>query len=311
MKKLNRRTFLQCTSAALITPLLHVANGQEADKQLPLLQKLIPTSGERLTVIGMGTWQTFNVGSDNQLRANRTEILDLFFQLGGEMVDSSPMYGSSQQMLGHGLSKLNYPKNLFSAEKVWTSNKSATSRQIQETADAWRVNQFDLMQVHNLVSWREHLAVLKEMRANGQLRYVGVTTSHGRRHDELENVLKTEPLDFVQLTYSLANRDVEERLLPIAQDRGIAVIANRPFQGGYLVDQMQSSNEPLPDFAKDIQCENWPQFLLKYVVSHPAVTCAIPATTQLEHMRENMGAAQGVLPDEKMRKEMYAYVTSL
>jgi len=313
MKQLNRRNFIHflstSTAIALTNPVFgkSVINPQKAQ----LLQKIIPSSQQPMTVIGMGSWQTFNVGNDPGLRDNRKEILDLFFRLGGQMVDSSPMYGSSQQVIGHGLEQLNYPQNLFSAEKVWTSDKAATREQIQETSDAWQVKNFDLLQVHNLVRWQEHLEVLKQMRQSGELGYIGITTSHGRRHNDLEKVMATQPIDFVQLTYNMVDREVEQRLLPLAQEKGIAVIANRPFQGGHLVNRLQRSQTSLPAFASEIQCENWPQFLLKFIVSHPAVTCAIPATTKLEHMQENMGAATGSLPNPAMRKQMLDYLKTI
>lgn len=310
MNQSDRRLFIKYLGASGAMSLLNPSLGQNSDNT-PLLQKTIPTSQQLLTVIGMGTWQTFNVGSDPKLRDDRKAILELFFRLGGQVIDSSPMYGSSQKVIGHGLTQLNYPQDLFSAEKVWTRDGSATQQQIQETATAWRVKQFDLLQVHNLVLWREHLEVLKQMQSDGELRYIGVTTSHGRRHKELEQIMETQPLDFVQLTYNLEDREVDQRLLPLAQEKGIAVIANRPFQGGRLIDRLQHRKAILPGFASDIQCNNWPQFLLKYVVSHPAITCAIPATTQLQHMKENMGAAKGYLPDATMRQKMAAYVKSL
>ncbi len=310
MNKLDRRKFCKYLSAAYALTLIKPSFGQVSTSD-KLIQKPIPSSGKPLTVIGMGTWQTFNVGSDPNLRDDRTAILDLFFRLGGEMVDSSPMYGSSQEVIGHGLSRLNFPQGLFSAEKVWTGDGDATREHIQEIADAWRLKQFDLMQIHNLVSWQEHIEVLKQMRSDAEVKYIGITTSHGRRHKDLAQIMATQPIDFVQLTYNIQDREVEQHLLPLAQEKGIAVIANRPFQGGRLVDRLQRQKAALPSFASDIQCENWPQFLLKYVVSHPAVTCAIPATTQLQHMRENMGAAKGDLPDAAMRKQMLAYVNSL
>ncbi|MFT7222843.1 MAG: diketogulonate reductase-like aldo/keto reductase [Cellvibrionaceae bacterium] len=190
------------------------------------------------------------------------------------MIDSSPMYGSSQQVVGYALEQLDYPSQLFSAEKVWTRDGSVARRQIQQTGNAWGLKRFDLMQIHNLLSWQDHIEILKQMKSNGELRYIGITTSHGRRHRELEKIMASEPLDFVQLTYNLEDREVERRLLPLAREKGIAVIANRPFQGGSLINQLQRRNAPLPDFTKAINCQNWAQFLLKYVVSHPAITCA-------------------------------------
>jgi len=277
----------------------------------PLIRKPIPGTGETLTVIGMGTWRTFNVGADPQLRDARTRVLEAFFAGGGEIVDSSPMYGSSQEVLGYALERLNHRKQLFAADKVWTRDGDATRSQSAASARKWNLARFDLMQVHNLLGWEAHLDTLETMKADGEVRTIGITTSHGRRHDDFERIMKNRDLDFVQLTYSMANRDVEERLLPLAREKGIAVIANRPFQGGRLVNRLQRANAPLPEWAGEIGCANWPQFLLKFIVSHPAVTCAIPATTRVEHMNENMGAARGELPDAAMRRRMIDYLESI
>ncbi|MFW5682191.1 MAG: aldo/keto reductase [Phycisphaeraceae bacterium] len=273
--------------------------------------KLIPGTDEKLPVIGMGTWQTFNVGGDRELRNDRTRVLEAHFDAGGGMIDSSPMYGSAQAVLGYGLEKLGMPDTLFSADKVWTRDGDATREQAAESRELWNVDRFDLMQVHNLIAWREHLPTLREMKDDGRIRYVGITTSHGRRHADVERILRNEPIDFVQLTYNLTHRRVEDRLLPLAQDRGIAVIANRPFDGGQLVKGIQRAGHPLPPWAKDIGCDHWPAFLLKFIVSHPAVTCAIPATTRVEHMKENKQAELGPMPDAKTRQRMVRYVEGL
>lgn len=269
-----------------------------------LIAKPIPSTGEPLTVIGMGTWQTFNVGSDQPLRDARTSVLQAFFAAGGQLVDSSPMYGSSQDVVGDALDRLGHPERLFSADKVWTRDGDETRAQTTVSAAKWRIGRFDLMQIHNLLSWEAHLERLAEMKAQGEVRYIGVTTSHGRRHLELEQVMRGNALDFVQLTYNPADREVEARLLPLAREHGMAVIANRPFRGGGLVDRLQRRGGPLPGWAGEIGCHNWPQLVLKWIVSHPAVTCAIPATSRVDHMRENMGAAVGELPDEALRARM-------
>lgn len=305
---ISRRTMLKGLGAGLAATFLPF--GLAAESGDDLITKPIPSTGEKMPVIGMGTWRTFNVGGDPKLRNHRTKILEAFFEGGGRMIDSSPMYGSSQAVVGHGLKKLGMPDRLFSADKVWTRDGDETREQVAESAEEWNVDRFDLMQVHNLLSWKEHLATLYEMKEAGQIRYVGITTSHGRRHAEFEQVMKTQDLDFVQLTYNLIDREVEKRLLPLAKERGIAVIANRPYRGGSLVDRFQGEHK-LPDWAAEFDATNWPQFLLKFIVSHPAVTCAIPATTKVEHMKENMGAAHGTLPDQKMRKRMLAYVATL
>ncbi len=270
----------------------------------------IPSSGQRLLVIGMGSHITFNVGNDLQARLNRTEVLRTFFDMGGQLVDSSPMYGSAETVLGFCINKLGQSASpLFSATKVWTSDTDEGKDQIADSQRLWGVNRLNLNQVHNLVNWRSHLDTLLQMKADEQLQYVGITTSHGRRHRDVEKIMQSQPIDFVQLTYHMDNRDVENRLLPLAVEKGIAVIVNRPFSKGELFDNYQ--RYPLPDWAKEIDCSNWAQFLLKFVVSHPAITCAIPATSRIDHMIENMGACYGRLPSADMRKRMISYVQSL
>ncbi len=273
--------------------------------------KKIPSSGEELPVIGMGTWRTFNVGSDTVLRDARAEVLKTFFANGGRMVDCSPMYGSAREVVGYALKKTGIPDNLFSAEKIWAEDGSKTREQTAESAKMWGVKTFDLMQIHNLVAWERHLATLRKMKEEGKIRYIGITTSHGRRHDDLEKIMRAEKLDFVQLTYNLTHREVEDRLLPAAAERGIAIIANRPYDGGDLITKLKSKKSPLPEWAAEIDCKTWAEFLLKFVVSHPAVTCAIPATGKVAHMNENMAARHGRMPDAATRKRMIQYVESL
>jgi diketogulonate reductase-like aldo/keto reductase len=271
--------------------------------------KAIPSSGEAMPVIGLGSWITFNVGEDPVLREECVAVMAAFFETGGRMIDSSPMYGSSQDTIGYGLQKLGRPQALFSAEKVWTSSGSGGPRQIEETRRRWGVKRFDLLQVHNLVAWERHLETLFAMKAEGRLRYVGITTSEGRRHAEIERIMASQPIDFVQVTYNPLDRDVEERILPLAQERGIAVIVNRPFRQGALIEDLEG--RPLPAWAADLGAASWPQLLLKFIISHPAVTCVIPATTRVDHLRENMAAATGPVPDPPMRSRMVEYVEQL
>jgi diketogulonate reductase-like aldo/keto reductase len=225
------------------------------------------------------------------------------------MIDSSPMYGSSQKVIGYGLGKPNQPAGLFSADKVWISPGSRGPGQIEASRRYWGVPRFDLLQVHNLLSWEEHLRTLFSMKAAGRVRYVGITTSEGRRHRDVEQIMRTQPLDFVQVTYNIVDREVEDRILPLARDRGIAVIVNRPFREGELPKKLQ--RHPLPNWAAEIDCTSWAQIILTFIVSHPDVTCAIPATTRVDHVRENLGAAQGRLPDAGMRARMAAHVEKL
>ena len=271
----------------------------------------VPGSGERLPVIGMGSWITFDVGADSWRRDARAEVLRAFLEAGGAVVDSSPMYGSSEAVIGYCLGRIASADkgNLFAATKVWTRSGWLGEGQMRHSAELWGVPGFDLMQIHNLVGWRTHLPVLREMKAAGRLRYIGVTTSHGRRHKEFEAVMGTQPLDFVQFTYNIIDREAEARLLPLAAERGLAVIVNRPFRHGALFDRV--ARHPLPAWAAEFDAANWAQFFLKFIVSHPAVTCAIPATSRLDHMRENMGALYGRLPDAATRQRMAAYVEGL
>nr|WP_204985711.1 aldo/keto reductase [Microvirga pakistanensis] len=275
----------------------------------PVLTRPVPSTGEALPLVGLGTWITFNVGRDIEARDSCAEVMRAFFDAGGGLIDSSPMYGSSQEVIGYGLQKLGYPARLFSADKVWISSGSAGPSQIEQSRHQWRVPRFDLLQVHNLLSWEAHLKTLVAMKADGKLRYIGITTSEGRRHREFEHVMRQHPLDFIQVTYNILDREVEDRILPLAAERGIGVIINRPFRQGSLLDSLE--RHPLPAWAREIDARSWAQFILKFILSHPAVTCAIPATTRADHVRENMAAATGRLPDAAMRARMIAYVEGL
>lgn len=299
--------YVSCTS--LFTPSVSRA-AADSGKTATLITRTVPPRGaaiESLPVIGLGSWITFNVGDDSAGRRNALEVMREFFSAGGRLIDSSPMYGSAQEVIGAALAQLGHPKALFAADKVWTSGDGA--RQIEQSRAHWGVPRFDLLQVHNLTDWERKLPLLLDMRAAGKVRFVGITTSEGRRHAEMERVMRAHPIDFVQLTYNIRDREAEQRLLPLAAERGIAVIANRPFQQGSLIDW--AKRQPLPNWSAEIDCTNWAQFLLKFIVSHPAVTCAIPATSQVSHVRENLGAARGRLPDAALRRRMIAYVESL
>jgi len=269
----------------------------------------IPSSGEQLPVIGMGSWKTFDTGADIKARAVGTQVLQTFFDMGGAFIDSSPMYGSSEEVIGHCLGVLNNRDNLFSATKVWIIGKQAGIRQMQNSEGYWGVPRFDLMQIHNMVDWKTHLETLRVWKAEGRIRYIGITTSHGRRHKALEQALKKESFDFVQFTYNIVDREVEQYLLPLAADRGIATIINRPFQRGNLFRYVEG--KPLPEWTSDFDCHNWAQYFLKFIISHPHVTCAIPATSRVDHMQENMGAAFGRLPDTGTRQRMIEYFSTL
>jgi diketogulonate reductase-like aldo/keto reductase len=300
----QRRRWL--AGAALMAALPRLSLAQSTS---PVITRRIPSSGEAVPVVGLGTWITFNVGQDPVARDACAQVVRAFFAAGGRLIDSSPMYGSSQPTIGHALAQLGMPATLFSAEKVWVGDVARGAAQMETSRAHWGVPRFDLMQVHNLLGWREHLPRLLAMKAAGQLRYVGISTSEGRRHAELEDIMRTQPIDFVQLTYNLLDREVEQRLLPLAQERRIAVMVNRPFREGALLDQL--SRHPLPGWAREIDCDGWAQVALKFAVSHPAVTCAIPATSQVAHVRQNMGAARGRMPDAALRARMARDVAAL
>lgn len=306
---MNKRQFIKTLMGLPALSFCLRNNVSFGDPQSRILKK-IPPSGELIPVIGMGSWITFDIGLyDQEALDTRVEVLRSFFDKGGALIDSSPMYGNSEQIIGYCLKRLQNKDALFAATKVWTWSKLLGIAQMNNSHEYWGIKQFALMQIHNMLDWESHLETLRQWQHEGKIRYIGITTSHGRRHDELEKVLKRERFDFVQFTYNMVDREVEQRLLPLAADRGIAVIINRPFQRGDLFKQV--NGRPLPPWAKEIDCENWAQFFLKFVVSHPHVTCAIPATSRVDHMQENMGACYGVLPDANTRKKMALYFTQV
>ena len=274
-----------------------------------LIRRAIPKTGEKLPVIGMGSWITFNVGDDPALRADRVEVLRTFFDRGGAVINSSPMYGSSEEVIGHCLARIENDAGLFAATKVWTPFQWLGKKQMVESEALWDTKRFDLMQVHNLLDWEAHLETLTQWKAEGRVRYIGMTTSHGGRHAEMERIMRTQPIDFVQFTYNIFDREAEARLLPLAAEHRLGVIVNRPFRQGHLIDQLQG--RPLPPWAEEFGANSWPRFLLKFIVSHPAVTCAIPATSRVDHMRENMDACVGRLPEPATRTRMIQYVEKL
>jgi aryl-alcohol dehydrogenase-like predicted oxidoreductase len=274
-----------------------------------LVRKQIPRTGELLPVVGLGTWQTFDVGGSLSARDPLKEVLRDFVRLGGNVIDSSPMYGSSETVAGDLAAELGLHKRLFLATKVWTSGRDAGIRQMEESFRRLRAERMDLMQVHNLVDYRTHLATLRSWKEKGRIRYIGVTHYTAAAYDQLARVLAAEELDFVQLNYSLAEREVERRLLPLAADRRLAVLVNRPFAQGALFRRIRG--QTLPPWSEEIGCATWAQFFLKFVVSHPAVTCAIPATAKAAHLNDNMQAAVGPLPDAQTRERMARHFAAL
>ena len=274
-----------------------------------MLKRSIPSSGEALPVVGLGTYQSFDVGGNDSERRPLKEVLRLFVEQGGKLVDSSPMYGPSESVVGDLATELNITPQLFIATKVWTSGRDAGIRQMEESFRRMKVERMDLMQIHNLLDWKTHLATLKQWKAAGRVRYIGITHYHSGAYADLERLIKTRDFEFVQFNYSIAERGAEERLLPLAQEAGIAVIVNRPCAQASLFSRVRGKE--VPAWAAEFDCKSWGQFFLKYMISHPAVTCVIPATAKPQHLLDNMMAGVGRLPDEVTRRKMAAFMDSL
>lgn len=307
--QINRRnTIKRLVMAAVIgtAPLSRSSMAVDANKGRVMLTRAIPSSGEPLPAIGLGTWQSFDVGGDPAVRAPLEAVLREFIALGGKLIDSSPMYGRAEEVAGDLVAKLGARERIFIATKVWTSGKAAGIAQMEDSMKKLRAKPIELMQVHNLLDVDTHLRTLSEWKREGLVRYIGVTHYTASAFETVARVISANPVDFLQINYSVGEREAAQRLLPLARDRGIAVIINRPFAGGELLRRLRGA--ALPAFAADIDCTSWAQLLLKFVLSHPAVSCAIPATSRVEHLRDNMAAGLGRLPDEKMRARIVASV---
>jgi diketogulonate reductase-like aldo/keto reductase len=279
-----------------------VSAGAQPPAERLIAIRAIPASGEAIPIIGLGTWQTFDAGSNAVARKPLEQVLEAFSAAGGRVIDSSPMYGSSEEVVGDLRTKTGAPPKPFIATKVWTTGKDSGIRQMEDSMRKLRVKVLDLMQVHNLLDVDTHLATLEAWKKEGRVRYVGVTHYTASGADAVAKVIARRPVDFVQINYSVAERDAEERLLPLCRDNGVAVIANRPFAGGDLFRRLRGT--ALPPWAAEIDCTSWAQLMLKFIVAHPALTCAIPASAKPEHTRDNMGAGYGRMPDEAMRNRI-------
>jgi aryl-alcohol dehydrogenase-like predicted oxidoreductase len=267
-----------------------------------MITRSIPNSGEKLPVIGLGTWQTFDVSG--AAAQSVYPVLQRFHALGGRVIDSSPMYGRSETVTGELIARLRPQDRFFLATKVWTRGERAGREQMLESMRRLRVDRIDLMQVHNLVDADTHLRTLAQWKAEGRVRYIGITHYQAGAYDALERYLVRGGIDFVQFNYSLAERSAEQRMLPVAAERRAAVLINRPFAAGDMFARVRG--KPLPGWATEIDCQSWAQAFLKYIVSHPAVTCVIPATSDVKHLEDNMGAGAGRLPDEALRRRIAA-----
>jgi len=299
-RRATLRTLGGLASLALMGP----AMGKEA-----MHARAIPSSGQSLPVIGIGTWQTFDVGGDAAARATLKEVLRLFFAGGGRAVDSSPMYGSSESVVGETCAALGICEPLFMATKVYTHGRDEGIRQMQRSIERMRAGRMDLMQVHNLVDVEIHTPTLREWKAQQRVRYIGITHYASHAYLEIERLLRTRQYDCVQINYSLAESESGKTILPLAQELGVAVIANRPFAEGAMFRRVRS--KALPPWAAELGIASWAQYFLKWIVSHPAVTCAIPGTGKAEHMADNLAAGSGALPDETQRRRMAQAYASL
>jgi len=300
----SRRHFLKATCA--MSALMAFRPYELFAGKTTVTTRPIPSSGERISVIGMGTSRTFSHDVSTQQLG---EVMQTFFDHGGQLIDSSPMYGPAESLVGDLLKTTKNSEGLFTATKVWTDGKDAGIRQMQQSMQRLGVSVIDLMQVHNLRDWRVHIRTLRNWKEQGKIRYLGITTSHGRQHEEFETIMKTEPLDFVQFTYNLVDRAPEQGLFPVAADKGIATLINRPFQRGEMFGRVRG--KALPEWAAEFDCKSWGQFFLKFIVSHASVTNVIPATSRVTHMVDNMGAGYGRLPDAKTRERMIKHFESL
>ncbi len=304
---MTRRSFLGTVGALTSAMLLRPRRLPAAENRL--LLRPIPSSGERLPVVGMGTSRTFDVQNDATAMEQLSQVLAAFFDNGGRLIDSSPMYGSAESVVGQLLGPEQGKSSLFAATKVWTDGRANGIAQMERSMQRLGVDVIDLMQIHNLRDWETHLPVLGEWKQKGRIRYMGITTSHGRDHAALAKILRTETLDFVQFSYNIADRNAEERLLPLAADHGVAVLINRPFQRGSLFQITRG--HALPAWSAEFDCHSWAQFFLKFIIAHPHVTCVIPATSKVKHMTDNMAAGVGRQPDADLRRRMVAHVASL
>jgi len=303
------------TAAALVFPISAEAKGESS----AMLTRTIPSSGEKLPVIGLGTWRAFDVDLSADIRRQLEDVLSLFVKLDGRVIDSSPMYGRAEEVIGDLTSALGIREKfatanpsgggLFLATKVWTKGKESGIQSMERSMSLLRTNRIDLIQVHNLIDVNTQLATLQEWKQQGRIRYTGITHYESGALSEIEKLMRSQKFDFLQINYSLMEPEAEQRVLPSAQERGIAVIANRPFGSGDLFGKVRS--KPLPDWAAEFDCRSWAQFFLKWIIANPAITCAIPATDKPRHLEDNMQGGIGRLPDPKLRRRMAELVSSL
>jgi diketogulonate reductase-like aldo/keto reductase len=302
--EISRRRAAKLIGATAAGVLLPIGTSRlfAAEESSRMLMRAIPSTGEKIPVMGLGSAKTFDVRPGSPQIKPLADVLSLFVKHGGKLIDSSPMYGFAEGVIGDLATKLHIHNSLFIATKVWTIGKQEGIAQMQRSLERFQTRKIDLMQVHNLADIQIQMASLREWKSKGKIRYSGITYSEDRGHADVEKEMKLQKPDFVQINYSLVDRAAAQRILPLAQEMRMGVIVNRPFGGGGLFQVL--SKKPLPPWAAEFDCHSWAQFLLKWVVSHPAVTCVIPATNNPQHLEDNMAAGFGRLPDAKMRERM-------
>ncbi len=303
IKKLTRRSASKLM--AFGTASLFLDQVSLFQKQEKMNYRLIPRTNEKIPVIGLGTWQTFDVGSSKEEREPLKEVLKTLVQHGGSVIDSSPMYGRSEKVVGDLTTELQIKDKIFEATKVWTNGEEAGIRQMNDSLSLMRVNQMDLMQIHNLVDWKIHLSTLKKWKEEKRIRYIGITHYHKSGYAEVEKIMKTEDIDFVQINYNLLVREAADRILPLAKDKGIAVLINRPYEGGSIF--RLTRDKTLPKWASEFDASSWGQFFLKFILANDAVTCVIPGTSKVKHMLDNVQAGFGKLPTSEHQQKMIKF----
>ena len=308
MTRREAAKLIGASTAGLVLP-IGTALSQAKGESSRMLTRTIPSSGEKLPVIGLGTWNVFDVDLTPENRRQLEEVMSLFVKRGGRVIDSSPMYGRAEGVIGELAAKLHLRDSLFIATKVWTAGKEAGIQMMERSMERFQTKRIDLMQVHNLVDVETQMSSLREWKAKGRISYTGITHSQARGFYEVERIMRSQKPDFVQINYSLMEPGAAQRILPLAQELRMAVIINRPFGGGGLFSRVRS--KPLPDWAAEIDCRSWAQFFLKWIVAHPAVTCVIPATNNPRHVEDNMQSGIGRLPDTKTRQRMVQVISGL
>jgi len=299
-KSITRRTASKYLAVGASSMLLPPIIKFETHKTMN--QRTIPSSNEKIPVVGLGTWQTFDVGDSAEERQPLKDVLKILVEHGGSLIDSSPMYGRSEKVVGELTTELNLKSKIFEATKVWTSGEQEGIRQMNTSMNLMQAQPMDLMQIHNLVDWQTHVKTLRKWKEEGKIRYLGITHYHRGGYAEMERIMKNETLDFIQINYNVLVRDAAERILSLAQDKGVAVLINRPYEGGSLF--RMTKNKTFPTWAEEFDAKTWGQFFLKFILAHPSVTCVIPGTSKAKHMNDNVQAGFGKLPTPEHQRRM-------